>query len=69
VKIPYNIVSKIKKKSYFYEKEGLKNKKDNHIMNMAFPGATRLSPLSIGAKRKGFSQIKVSCTSNEKKGR
>jgi hypothetical protein len=69
VKIPYNIVGKIKKKSYFYEKEVLKHKKDNHIVNMAFPGATRLRPLSIGAKRKGFSKIRVGCTSNGKKGK
>lgn len=69
MKIPYNIVSKIKKKSYFYEKEVLKHKKDNHSVSVAFPGATRLRHLSIGLKIKGSSQTRVGCTSNERKGR
>lgn len=67
VKIPYNIVSKIKKKSYFYGKEVLKHKKDNHIVSMAFPGATRLRLLSTGARRKGFTQIRVGCISKKKR--
>ena len=35
-------------------------------MSMAFPGATRLRLLSTGARRKGFSQIRVGCISKKK---